>query len=725
MHEMRTEYRQAHEPNTASGAAGPAPLRRERFFAAILRRRRLVYAVYLAAVIVSALMWPHVGVDYDFDDYLPKDAPSTVALHTLESQFGDAVPNVRAMLEDVSVAQALDYKARIEAVEGVTKVTWLDDVLDLGIPLEVQDQQTVEAYYKDGDALFSVTVDDARGISAVQAIRDIVGANGALAGSEVATAVSTTSTVREIGVITVLAVAVCLLVLIVTTRSWLEPFVVLTGLGAAVVINAGTNLVFGEISFVTNAAGSILQLAISLDFSVFMLHRFNECRGLTPSVQGDMALALSRSSTAILSSACTVMMGFLALTAMQFRIGADLGFALAKGIAISLVTVFTLTACLLVSTDGSVQASQHRAFVPSMGGFARFVSHVCIPAAVLLALVAFPAHQASVSGANEFYYGSSHIFGPSTQLGKDQQRIDDTFGYSDTYVLMVPRGNMGAEAALLADLEALPQVTSVISYPGTVGPFVPQAMVPATKLSQLESASYSRMVLQVDAAYEGDATFALVERVREIAGAHYPGTYLLAGEGVSTTDLRDTIVSDKRVVDLIAVGAVVAVLLLATRSLVLPLLLVLVIEACIWINFAVPYFTDAAQFYLAYLVVSTIQLGVTVDYAILLADRYKEERRTRPKVEALRASVAACTVSIMTSGTVLAVSGFLIGAFSANGVLAQLGTYLGIGTLISLVGVLVALPGFLRLFDAVIARTTLHARFLGVGTPSSPADKPR
>lgn len=334
----------------------------------------------------------------------------------------------------------------------------------------------LETYYKDGNALFSVTIAKEKRITAVDAIRQIIGDDNAMTGSAVSTAVATTSTVNEISTIAMIGVAFVLLVLLLTTTSFAEPFLVMAGLGVAVIINAGSNLMFGEISFVTNAAGSILQLAVSLDYSVFLLHRFAECRQTTTDPKDAMVEALTMSATSILSSGLTTVIGFLALCLMQFRIGPDLGLALAKGVALSLITVFTFMPALILKTYKIIDKTEHRSFMPSFQGFGRFVSRVMLPMVLVFAILIVPCYLAS--NANSFYYGASHIFGSATQMELSQALRD------------------------------IPQVRSILSYVDTVGAAIPEQYLDSGTLSKLNSDSYTRMVLTMDAAYEGLCTAA-------------------------------------------------------------------------------------------------------------------------------------------------------------------------------------------------------------------------
>ena len=679
-----------------------------KFYNWVVNHRKLVIAVYAVLFIICAVCKTQISVDYDMNDYLPESSASTVALNLMDKEFDGDVPNARVMVKDVTIPEALEYKEKISNVEGVTDVTWLDDAVSVDVPLETQDTDTIENYYKGGNALFSVTIEKEKRVDAVSNIRKIIGDDNAMTGSAVSTAAATTSTVSEIGKISVIAVLFVILVLILTTDSWFEPVVVMIGLGVALIINAGSNLIFGEISFVTNAAGMILQLAVSMDYSVFLIHRFTECRKQNSDPKEAMVDALTMSTSSILSSGLTTVIGFLALCLMRFLIGPDLGRALAKGIAISLITVFTFMPCLILSTYKWLDKLEHRPFVPSFNGFGRVVQKVTVPVLIIFVLAIVPSFLAS--NANSFYYGASHIFNEKTQTGADTAQIEDIFGKSDTYVLMLPKDDKVQQKALSDALHEIPQVTGIISYVDTVGMEIPESYLDEETYSKLCSDRYTRMVLSVEADYEGDETFDLVETIRDTAEEYYPGEWYLAGEGVSTYDLMDTVTQDMMKVNLVAIGAVFLVLLLTMRSIVLPVILVLAIETAIWINLSIPYFSGQPLFYIAYLIISSIQLGATVDYAILLTERYKEYRETCGKKEAVSNTLSAVTVSILTSGSVLTVVGFLLGYISSHGLLSQLGFLIGKGTVCSLIIVLFALPGMLYLFDRTFIKKKIRKR---------------
>ncbi|MGN0249819.1 MAG: RND family transporter [Oliverpabstia sp.] len=680
-----------------------------KFYSKIVNHPHVIMLVFFAMAIAGAILQKFVGVNYDMKDYLPEDSKSTVSLDLMGEEFDGGIPNARVMVKDVSVPEALEYKEKLKNCAGVDEVMWLDDAINICQPLDVADTETVEAYYKDNTALYTVTIDEIKKIEAVDAIREVIGDDNAMTGDAVNTAVATTSTVSEIKVIVAFAILIVLLVLVLTTTSWVEPLIVLLGLGVAIMINSGSNLIFGEISFVTNAAGPILQLAVSLDYSIFLLHRYEECLKENPDRKEAMVDALCKSTSSIASSGLTTVIGFLALLFMRFGIGSDLGRALAKGVAISLICVFIFMPVLILKTYSLIQRTHHRRLLPQFKSLGKVVRRVMIPMACVIGVAMVPAYLAS--NHNSYYYGASEIFGLDTQTGQDAQAIEDVFGESNTYVVMVPRGNADAERNLTDALNEIPQVQSIISYVNTVGAEIPMEYLDEDILSQLISENYSRMVLTVEVPYEGEKTFALVEKIRGLLDEYYPGEGYLAGEGVSSYDLMDTITADTIKVNLIAIGAVFLVLLLSMKSLMLPVILVISIETAIWINTGIPYFFDSGIFYIAYLIISSIQLGATVDYAILLTDRYMEFRQTMTKKEAIDQVLPAIIISLLTSGTTLATVGILLSKFSSHGILSQLGLFLGRGTILSLVIVVFVLPGLLYIFDGLIKRTTYKANF--------------
>ena len=680
-----------------------------KLYESIVNHKKTVIVAFVMAMIVSAVCSTMVNVNYDINDYLPDGTASTVALDTMNEEYDMSIPNARVMVSNLTVAQALEMKQKLSEIEGVEDVTWLDDVVDTDIPLETADKDTVENYYKDNKALFTVTINEHTRIETVNAIRDLIGDDNSMAGAAINTAIAAQATNKEVKNIIFLVIPICLAVLFLTSSSWIEPILLLGSIGVAILLNKGSNLMFGTISFVTNAAGGVLQLAVSMDYSIFLLHRFQEMREEGQAPKEAMINALCKSTGSILSSGLTTVIGFAALILMRFKIGPDMGLAMAKAIFISLVTVFVLFPVILLYCYPLIDKTAHKSLLPDFEKFGRFVTKLMVPAVLVFVLFIIPCNLGQKE--NFFSYGSSQIFSTDTQIGSDTKKIEDIFGKSNNLVLMVPKGDLQKESQLSKDLHNMPEVSSILSYVDNAGAEVPMDYVDNDTLSKLISDNYSRLVLTVDADFEGEKTFALIEEIRALAKTYYGDEYLLAGESASTYDLMDTITKDNDRVNLIAIGAVFLVLLLSMKSLSIPVILVLAIETAIWINLSVPYFTNDFVFYIAYLIISSVQLGATVDYAILLTSRYMEVRETASRKDTVVETLRSTTVSIMTSASILTIAGILLWKVSTHGVLSQLGHLLARGTALSTVIVLFVIPGMLYIGDKLIQKTTVGSKF--------------
>lgn len=671
------------------------------FIEKILKHSKLIVFIYCVLAVICIFLSQFVGVNYVFADYLPSDAKSTIALDLMEEEYATDVPNARIMIQDVTIPEALEFKNKLLEIDGVEDVTWLDDSIDLTEPLETIDQKTRETYYKDNNAVFTVTIDKDKTIEAKNEIYDLSQKKISMTGDAISTAVSTEKTGPEIKKIAIIAVVLIFVILFYTTTSWAEPLMFMASIGIAVLINMGTNIIFGEISFVTNAAGSILQLAVSMDYSIFLLNRFNDYRknGMQP--KEAMVEATVKSFSSISASALTTIIGFAALILMRFKIGQDMGLVLSKSIIISLIVVFTLLPALIMNFYPWIDKLEHRPFTPNFKGFSSLVMKVKKPMIIIFLIVMIPSLL--LQSMNSFYYGSSQMFGEGTEYYQETKAIEDVFGKSNSMVLMVPKGNTAKEDQLSQDLHSINTITDIVSYVDAAGSSIPKEYVEPSTLKQLDSENYTRMVLNVQTDYESDEAFDTVKQIREIASQYYDD-YHLAGAVVTTYDLKDITTADMTRVNLVAILAVFLVMLVTMKAYFLPVILVLVIETAIWINLSIPAITGNTIFYIAYLIISSIQLGATVDYAICFATRYIETRETRNKVDALDHTIRYSTLSILTSGSILTIAGFILGKISTMGVLSEIGILLFRGTLLSLIMVLFVLPGLLYVLDKPIMR---------------------
>ena len=684
----------------------------ERYTSFILKHRKLIIAVFLFAAVICAGLSTMVGVNYKFADYLPEDAPSTVALNIMEEEYSQSIPNMRVVIHDVSIPEALTYKEKLEQVEGVEEVNWLDDAINIYEPLEDADQDTIDEWYKNSDALYSVTIADDETLKkkAVDEIRNIIGDDNAMSGTAVTDVLSPVHTSQEIQKIMVFVLPIVFIVLLLTTNSWFEPVLFMITIGVAIMLNRGTNLIFGEISFVTNAAGSVLQLAVSMDYSIFLLHRFAENRAEEKEVKEAMIEAVKQSTGSVLSSGLTTVTGFAALILMRFRIGPDMGWVMAKAIVFSLLCVLCFLPALAITTYKLIDKTQHKPLFPDFHKFSKVIVKLMVPVLILAVIIAIPCYIAQ--GKNDFLYGSSRVYSTEeTQMGRDLLSIEDEYGASNPLVIMVPKGDLAKEQQMNEELKNNKNVTSVISYVNTVGSTIPDGFVPSESLSQLYSEHYSRFMVTVDTEEIQDGWTDKLDEIYGICEKYYGDDALIAGDLASTKDLKDTITVDNSRVNLMAIGFVFVILLFNFKSLLIPIILTLVIELSIWINLSIPYFQSTILHYIAYLIISSVQLGATIDYAILFTSRYLDERKTKNKKESARNSVQLCILSLFTSAIILTIAGFALGKISTNLVLSQLGTLVGRGAVISFLLVLILLPALLKLFDRAIEKTTMHTKF--------------
>ena len=673
----------------------------------ITRHKKLVIAIFLVATVISAVLILGVSVNYDLTDYLPEDSESTIALDLMYEEFGSGVPNTRVMVRNLTLTGAVEMKEKIAQAPGVTGVMWLDDTQDMSTPIELMDSATVEQYWHDGTALYQVTIEEGRESEAVAALYEMLGSDVAISGNSANTASMQNLVVSEVVGAASILIPIIIIILLLTTTSWISPALFLLTIGVAVLINMGTNVVFGEISFVTQSVSPILQLAVSLDYAIFLLNSFGRHRQEVDISETAMRLAIKESFSSIAASAATTLFGFMALMFMRFGIGSDLGLNLMKGIVLSYVSVMVFLPALALASVKLLDKTSHRPIIHTGKRLGRALVKVRIPALILVLIAVIPCYLAQTRA--DFLYGNGTP-DTRTDYGRDTVAINEEFGESNALVLLVPRGDPGAEAKMAEELAGIDHVTSVLSYAGTVGA-VPEGFLDESIVSQFYSDGYARIIMYTDTSEEGDEAFAVVEQVRAAADKYYSESWL-CGQSANLYDMRDVVTADSTLVNWIAIGFIFLTLLVTFKSATLPFILLFVIEAAIWINLSVPYFADQPLVYIGYLVINTVQLGATIDYAILMTNGYAANRRTMGKREAVVATLNTNFESVLTSGVILTAAGLCLGFVSSLQVVAELGILLARGTVLSMAMVVLALPALLMLFDPLTARLTWKAGFI-------------
>lgn len=667
----------------------------------VIRFRKPILLLFAVLIVVGALGVFTLRVNYNMTDYLPPQANSTLAIDAMGESFDEEMPNATVMVPVGSVVEALEYKERIEAVDGVSSVVWLDDSMDLKLPLETQDEDAVETFYKDGYALYTVTIESGEEVSATDAIYALIGDEGAMTGNAVDNANSQKLALEQMVSCAAIIGPLLMIVMILATASWLEPFVYLIPVAISILLSFGMASMLGELCYVSMSVIPILQLAVALDYAVFLSTAYTARRREMDDASAAMRQALIDSAKPIFASVLVAIFAFVALVFMDFGIGADMGWALVRGVIASYVCIVALVPALTIMGDKLLQRTRHRSFMPSFKGLGNAVVKARVPILVIVALIAVPCFFAQ---SNNYFFYSNGDPTEGTRVARDTELIGDTFGNETTLALLVPRGDSAAEKALADELKRMPGVKSVISYATAVGNQIPPEYLGGLA-DTFYSEDHARIIVYTVAGKEGTAAFDLVERVRASAADQYgEGALLMCGESANMYDMMETVNEDGERVDLITIIAILVVLALIFRSLVLPLIAVITIKAAIFINMALPYFLGSELSYIGYLVISVVMMGSAIDYGILLIDHYVEARRFAAPLAAMRAALPRAIPAMIVSAAVLAIAGFALAVASAEPLVSALGMLLGRGAIIAFIMSITLLPGLLILCDRLIPR---------------------
>lgn len=677
----------------------------------IIRRRGLIESVFAVGCLFSLLAMFFVNVNYDLTEYLPDDAESSIGIDVMEQEFGYP-GTARVMIKDVSLYEAKQYKDKLEAVDGVDQVLWCDSAVNIYSGEDFIDEEEIRDYYKDGCAVMDVTFvesdDSDRTSRAIDEMEKITGEKGRFTGMAVQNKSLESTMEKEMSRILVVAVVMILTVLCITTSAWTEPILFLFVMGVAVLLNKGTNIFIGTISFMTDNVAIILQLATSMDYAIFLLDAFSRERENGVSDEEAIVTAIEEAINSIFASSLTTVVGFLALVFMKFTIGFDLGLVLAKGIVFSLLTVVFFMPAMILKFAKWNDKTRHRSFLPPFQKFSRRAYHMrYVTLAVMLLLTPF-AYVAQ--GMNDYLYGNSSVgAAEGTAVYESNEEITEIFGRSNMLLALYPNTSPVTEAALTEDIEALPYVKSVTSMANTLPDGVPEEFLPESMTEQLHTEDACRMLIYIRTKEESDLAFQCTDEIRGILESHYPEGSYLVGQTPSTQDIKTTITADNIKVNALSLAGVFLVVMASFRSLIIPVVVMIPIEVAIFYNMAVPYLTGDSLVYMGYIIVSSIQLGATVDYSILLTNNYQKARRTMTKSEACMTAIARSCPSILTSGSIITLAGYIVHFISTTAAIGDLGHLIGRGGLFSMILVLTALPALLALADGWIVEKKWRA----------------
>lgn len=670
----------------------------------IVRKRHFFEMIFIVLIFLSAINAPLVKVNYDLTEYLPATAESKVAIDLMEKEFGYP-GTARIMIKDVSIYEAYMYKQRIENIDGVDMVTWMTE--DVYMTEDFIDLNAEKDYYRDRCAVMDVTFDkgdnDDLTKEAVGRIQDMLGERGRYAGPAVENKSLEETLDKEMQVIMTVAVILILIILCATTDSWFEPVLFLSVMGIAIILNMGSNIMLGTISFMSSSVAAVLQLATSMDYSVFLLHTYVRRNEAKPgNKEKAMAGALKESAVSILSSAMTTFVGFMALLSMRFGLGRDVGLVLGKSIICSVATVLFLMPALLLRFGDLIEKTKHRTLMPKFKLASRAVFKVRYLVLALMIIVVVPAYVAQ--NMNSFTFGNSALGrSEGTKVYADTAEIEEKFGRSNLYLVIVPNETPIKERDLANELEDLYYVKSIKGIANVLPVGIPESIVPESIEKQLRTENYARMLMYTRTDTESELAFQTSDEIKSIVRKYYPENSYVVGNTPSTQDLKELMVPDYAVTNVISLIAVAVVVGIAFKSFLLPILVLIPITIATYINMTVPYLQGESFMFNGFIIVSCIQLGATVDYSILLTNNYMYNRehgmeKKQAALDALQRSI----LSILTSGTILTVAGYGIYFISSVSAISSLGHLIGRGGLISMCMVILAVPALLTVFDTLV-----------------------
>lgn len=676
----------------------------------IINHRKLIEKIFTVLVLLSLICAPMVGINYDLTKYLPDSSPSAQALDIMEDEF--TYPGMgRVMLKDVTLYEAKNIKDRIADVDGVDMVMWADLTTNIYGSSEFIDYDDIDDYYHEDnqtaymDIVFKDKDSSTQTHKAVHQIEQIVGEHGLVAGSATSDTNLGPTINKEVARVMVLAVIIIYIILTITTTSWFEPVMFLSILGIAIVINMGTNIFLGEISFLSNAVGAVLQLACSMDYSIFLLHAFTQERAQGIEPEQAMANAWRSAFSSVFASGMTTIVGFAAMCLMNFGIGPDMGIVLAKGIAISLATVLLLMPALILRFQDIVAKTKHRPFIPTQSrGIGNFAFRIRRPLFIAVLLIIIPCYVAQ--GMANFSYGNEAVANsPGTPVYEAEQQMNAEFGKSNMMIALVPLDSNLTEKQMTDEIDDLPYVKYALSLSSVLPEGIPEDFLPENITSIMHSEHWARVIINVRSSGESEDAFHFADSIRAIVNRYYPGeTTYLVGVTPSTQDIKSIIVPDYNRVNIVSLLGVALVVALTYKALILPLVVLIPIECAIFINTALPYIYGQRTMYLGFIIVGCIQLGATVDYSILMTGNYLDARTQGDKKEAAIRAVSTSAESVMTSGMIVMTVAYGLYFMTSVEAISSLGRLIGRGAFISVIMVLFFLPMCLMIFDRFIVK---------------------
>lgn len=680
----------------------------------VVKCRHLILIVALALMVPSVIGMAATRINYDMLNYLPDNIDTIEGANILLDDFGTGAFSM-IVVEDMEDKDVVELKKRIEEVDHVEKVLWYDSILDISIPKEILPTEVLEAFNKDRDTMMAVFYDTATSadetLAAVKQIRHITEGKCFVSGMSAMVTDLKDLCEGEEPIYVAMAVVLACLAMIIFLDGWLVPFVFLGSVGMMILINMGSNIFMGEISYITKALSAVLQLAVTVDYSIFLWHCYNEKLGTYENKEEAMTYAIKDTMTSVVGSSVTTVAGFIALCFMSFTLGLDLGIVMAKGVILGVIGCVTVLPSMILILDKPLQKTKHKSIIPNMSNFAKKVTKVA-PVFVCLFLVLIPPAYYGYSKTNdEVYYDIGKALPTDMEYVIANDKLIEKFDVASTYMILMDKTKPYREKkAMIKEMEQVDGVKNVLGMETFIGSAIPEELIPSKIRDVLQSDKWELLLINSSYKLATAEVGSQIEQLGSILKS-YDSSAMLIGEAPCMKDLTDITGHDFEVVNTISIVAIFFIILFVTKSISLPFILISVIELAIFINLGIPHYMGQEIIFIAPICISTIQLGATVDYAILMTTRYKTERAAgMEKKDAIDIALGTSIPSIIVSGMGLFAATFGVALYSRIDIISSICMLLARGAVISMLMVIFILPALLMLCDRVVCRTTWDLR---------------
>ena len=682
-----------------------------KFGKVVVKLRIPILIISILLLIPAILGYARTRVNYDVLSYLPKDIETMKGQDILLDEFGSGAFSMM-VCENMPDKDVEALEAKIKDVDAVKSVIWYSDVLDISIPKEMLPDDILEKFDKGDATMMMIIFKDSTSanstMNAVKEIRKLANDQCFLSGMSSIVEDTKELTEKEEPVYVAIAVLLSIVVLSLTMNSFLVPILFLLSIGMAIIYNLGSNIVFGEVSYLTKALAAVLQLGVTMDYSIFLWNSYEENQERFP---GDdkraMAHAISNTLQSVIGSSITTIAGFIALCFMSFKLGLDIGLVMAKGVLLGVICCVTVLPTLILTFNRALEHTKHKALLPDITGIGEFLTKHYKIFIIIFLIVLFPAFYGQ--SHTKVYYNLTDTLPeelPSVQANKE---LNDKIGMSTTEMILVPSDLDSNQMRKMCDeIEDTDGVGWLLSLDSAAGPALPTDLIDDDIRSKVESPDWKLVILGSEYNVASDEVNKQIDTINKILDK-YSYKAMLIGEAPCTKDLITVTNHDFTVVNIASIGFIFIIIAFVFKSASLPFLLVAVIEFAIFINMGIPFYTKTSLPFIASIVIGTIQLGSTVDYAILMTTRYQKERRKgAEKKEAISIASQTCTKSIMISGFSFFAATFGVALYSKVKIINSLCVLMSRGALISMVTVIFILPSVLMLFDKIIVHTSRH-----------------